>query len=85
MTTTMEIKRTDDGLELSCPVVSRDYHIRSESAGASESIGWKWVLDEFDTTIEDNNAAHIESQDFGNLEDAINEAFDLCEKFLYFG
>ena len=78
----MEIKRTEGGLELSCPVVNRDYHIRSESAGASESVGWKWVLDEFDTSIEDNNTAHIESQDFGNLEDAINEAFDLCENIL---
>lgn len=48
----MEIKRTEDGWELSCAVVNRDYHIRYEPETKSAT---KWMLDEFDSTAENDN------------------------------
>ena len=82
MTTTMEIKRTDDGWEMSCPVVNRDYHLRFERDEAEAKEIGVWVLDEFDTSIEDNNAAHIESTDHETAEKAMHVAFNRCEEIL---
>jgi hypothetical protein len=79
MTTTMEIKRTEDGWELSCPIVCRDFHIRYEFKLRTDN---HWVLDEFDTEIEDNNEAHIESTDHKDITDALHAAFEVCEEIL---
>lgn len=76
----MEVKRTDDGWELSCPVVERDYHLRLEQEDGRRA--GVWVLDEFDTSVSDNNAAHIESTDHDTAEQAMQEAFDRCEDIL---
>lgn len=80
-TTTMEIQRTADGLQLTCRVVERDYHIREEVTCSTLSQR-KWVMDEFDTSAEDNNAAHIESSDHKTADEAIHEAFDRAEDIL---
>ena len=71
----MEIKRTEDGWEMSCATVNRDYHLRFERV-----VGW--VLDEFDTEVSDNNAAHIESSNYDTAEQAMQEAFNRCEDIL---
>jgi hypothetical protein len=83
MKTTMEIKRTEGGWEMSCPVVNRDYHIRFEVEPRDIMRNpERWVLDEFDTSVSDNNEAHIESSNHDTAEQAMQEAFDRCEDIL---
>jgi hypothetical protein len=78
MTTTMEIKRTEDGWELSCPVVERDYHIRYEEGHGD----YGWILDEFDSTAETDNHAHIEASNYKDITDAMHAAFESAEAIL---
>lgn len=79
ITTTMEIKRTEDGWELSCAVVNRDYHIRYEPETKSDA---NWMLDEFDSSAENDNNAHIESSAHKDITDALHAAFERAEAIL---
>lgn len=80
METTMEIKKIDRGFELTCDVVDREFYARIESTSRIGHV--KWVLDEFDMSVSDNNSAYIESSDHSTLGDAIQEAFARCEDIL---
>lgn len=85
MTTAMEIKRTDDGWEMSCAAANRDYHLRFERDEAESKEVGVWVLDEFDTSIKDIEAAFIETTDHNTAEEAMHEAFNRCEEILNAG
>lgn len=70
----MNIKPIEDGWELAFAGERdhRDFHVREELGS--------WVMDEFDSAVQDSDAAHISTTEHDSFEEAVRAAFDIVSR-----
>ena len=72
METQLLVKDFEGGYAIECAVAGRDFHL-SWDADTQE-----WMVDCFDSTVENADDAHLFSVQRGCLTEAFDEVFETC-------
>jgi hypothetical protein len=74
----MKIKRLDaKSYEMSSD--RRDFHIRAESRTEDKTTWEVWQVDMFDSSVQDNEDAYLDTQEFPTLDEAIDYCFEFAK------